>query len=122
MDYLQQIKTAIDDRLNWKKCTCFYIGKTDNFESRCLEHRQEEGYTFCWELAKGEAELISKLEDNLIKLYKEDKRLKNKNEGSGGNPNADTLYVAFRYEDENFNPNELHDDVLPIQKGFPIQL
>lgn len=129
MNYEEKIKEAIDSRLNWKHCTHFYIGKTIDFENRRIDHLQGENncfhYDYCWELSKGTPEQISKLENNLILYYKDekrDKRLDNQNTGSAGNNKADTLYVAYCYEDETISINEIADDELPIKEGFPLNL
>lgn len=116
---LQEIKKAIDKRLEWKPCKHFYIGKTGNFNNRRYE-LANEGYNLCWELAYGTSKQISKLENDLIGIYIEDKRLCNQNQGSGCNPNATSLYVAFYFE--NLQENELDDDIMPISPKFPLEI
>ena len=119
MNYLQKIKQAIDARLEWKECNAFYIGKTSDFEERKIEHENDH-YNLCWELAHGIPEQISELENALICTYKGNSKLFNKNEGSGGNPEATILYVAFQFKD--LGLDDLHDDIVPISDGFPIEI
>ena len=65
------IKSVIDEKLRWRNCSNFYIGKTDDFENRKIDHiqNQNENYTFCWELAYGTPKQISELENELISFY-----------------------------------------------------
>lgn len=129
MDYEAKIKEAIESRLNWKNCTHFYIGKTGNFEERRIDHHQGENgychYDYCWELAKGTSGQISELENNLIRYYRDevkDERLDNQNAGSGGNEKANILYVAYCYKDKTLSIEEIADDEVPIEDGFPLDL
>ena len=129
MNYEAMIKAAIESRLNWKNCTHFYIGKTGNFEERRIDHHQGENgcchYDYCWELAKGTPEQISELENSLIRYYKEkvkDERLDNQNAGSAGNDEANTLYVAYCYEDETLSLDEIEEEEVSIIENFPIEL
>lgn len=120
------IKSAIDEKLRWKNCSSFYIGKTDDFENRKIDHiqNQNENYTFCWELAYGTPKQISELENELISFYQSSKFkniLQNENKGSAGNPKADTLYVAFKYNDT-IDFHELYDDAVEIKESFPLNL
>ena len=126
MDCLKMIQNAIESRLNRKDCTAFYIGKTDNFEERRINHLQGDNdclrYDYCWELAKGTSEQISELENSLILYYKakKDNRLNNQNAGSAGNEDATILYVAYAFDDLCYE--ELYDDAMPIAENFPIDL
>ena len=47
--------------------------------------------------------------------------LQNENKGSAGNPKADTLYVAFKYNDI-IGFHELYDDAVEIKENFPLNL
>lgn len=124
MNIVSEIIKVLDEKLKWNKCAKFYIGKTDDFERRELEHQNQNDYTFCWELAKGKPEKIGELENELIEHYKQSEYstiLENENSGSGGNNNAETLYVAFRFCQIK-QMNDLSEDMLQVKKGFPITL
>ena len=125
MNIIDSIKKVIENKIAWKECVGFYIGKTENFEERRFNHTQNDGYTFCWELADGTPEKISKLENSLISYYQKNDKYKNlidnENKGSAGNSNANILYVAFKFIGE-FNINELFEDELQIDSNFPITL
>lgn len=123
---LTLIKDVIEKKLKWKECSQFYIGKTDNFEDRRIDHiqNQDENYTYCWKLAHGTPEQISELENELISFYQSSEFktiLQNENKGSAGNSEADTLYVAFKYNDT-IDFNELYDDAVEIENDFPLNL
>ena len=121
MNYEAIIKAAIENCPIWKKCSTFYIGKTDDFVKRFQEHKGD-GYNYGWELAKGPSEQISLLENNLILYYRRDKRLGNTNAGSAGNKKANILYIVCYCKTENLSVDEIADDEVPIEEGFPLNL
>lgn len=92
----------------------FYIGKTDDCNSRSCDH-ENEGYAFFWEFAKGNSETINQGEIDLINYFKEASNLKdkclNEKNGGAGNPNAIYLYVTVKINGIR-QIDELNDDLL----------
>lgn len=125
MNKIEQIKNAIENKIAWKECSGFYIGKTSDFEERRFQHTQNDGkYDFCWELAYGTPTNIAEYENLLISYYKKSEYkhlIENVNKGSAGYEDANILYVAYTFNGE-FNENELHEDIVPIAEGFPVSL
>lgn len=118
---LSRIIDSVESYLNSHKVKCFYIGKTDNFEERAESHRQE-GYNQIFELAIASSDAIAYLEEAVIFYFKEkgDCRIKNENNGSGGNPQSRILYVACLVE--MLNIDEISRDLLPISDSFQLKL
>lgn len=88
----------------------FYIGKSEDADLRAIQH-QDEGYNKTVEIAhSNSSKIIDAAERFLINSFKNAHLpviFENKNEGGGGNPNADKLYVSLRF---NFNSiDELND-------------
>jgi len=84
----------------------FYIGKTEDLESRKASH-QEEGYTDTLEIAHGDAADIKEAEPILVDCIMRSKfagMCKNKEANKKGNDEADKLYIA--YHAHNVNTNE----------------
>ena len=95
----------------------FYIGKTDNIEQRELEHKKE-GYWCTIEIAYSSSySTINMAECFLISKFKKEKdfpvKLENVNDGGGGNPNANKLYVALKFKPKDIN--DLDDDDLNFE-------
>lgn len=118
---LSRIIDSVESYLNSHKVKCFYIGKTDNFEERAESHRQE-GYNQIFELEIASSDAIAYLEDAVISYFKKkgDCRIKNENNGSGGNPQSRIMYVACLVE--MLNIDEIYRDLLPISDSFPIEI
>lgn len=144
MDYqevLEAIVDAIQNRIaerehdseNYKE---FYVGKTSDFSRRWDEHHNESKFSDgnlpdaryfneMYKLAEGEPETINQLEKDVIKYFNGNPKMFNKNEGGGGNPNANVLYVLFHMEfvgDENNAIQSIGNDDSPIAEGFPLNL
>ena len=99
--------------LNLSNKTClasFYIGKAKDVEERQLKHL-EEGYFCSIEIAKSSSpNQIDSAEKFLIAHFKKEILpiiFDNDNNGGGGNPNADKLYVSLRFNIETID--ELED-------------
>lgn len=118
---LSRIIDSVESYLNSHEVKWFYIGKTDNFEERAESHRQE-GYNQIFELAIASSDAIAYLEDAVISYFKKkgDCRIKNENNGSGGNPQSRILYVACLVE--MLSIDEIYRDLLPISDSFPIEI
>jgi len=76
-----------------EKVSAFKIGKTDDIEER--EKADEYKDWVLKELINGDADKITRLEKKLIKHFINNPKCKNELEGSSGNPDADTLYIAL---------------------------
>ena len=75
----------------------FYIGKTEDLESRKASH-QEEGYTDTLEIAHGDAADIKEAEPILVDCIMRSKfagMCENKEANKKGNDEADKLYIAY---------------------------
>ena len=88
--------------MNLSKSTClasFYIGKAEDVDERQLKH-QGEGYFHSVEIAHSDdANVIDEAERYLIDRFKKEEMpvfFDNINDGGGGNPKADNLYVSLR--------------------------
>lgn len=89
--------------LNLSSKTClssFYIGKAEDVEERQLKHARE-GYFYSIEIAKSSSpNEIDNAEKFLITKFKKEIlpiTFDNDNNGGGGNPQADRLYVSLRF-------------------------
>lgn len=100
--------------LSKETCSGFYIGKTNDCNSRSCDY-ENEGFAFFWEFAKGDCITINQGEIDLIDYFKEESSLKSKclNEESGGagSPDATYLYVAVKIEGIK-HIDELNDDLI----------
>lgn len=120
---IKLLKNEIDSFLTkHKKFSSFKIGKTGNLDYRRKEY-YELGFQFVWEIATGEAQIITNTEKGLIKYFTNESPHKykclNEQEGGGSN-NATILYIAIKAE--NLDINDLHDDTFPISDNLPINL
>lgn len=100
--------------LTLSKKTClssFYIGKADDINERRIKH-QKEGYQETVEIAHSDRpENIDGAERYLIEKIRQEKMpviLENINNGGGGNPKANKLYVSLHFDMKNID--ELGDD------------
>lgn len=113
---LEALIPELEKLLSKEDYSGFYIGKTDDCNSRKCDHHNE-GLPFFWEFAKGEGEAIKQGEIDLINYFKEKSPLKNKclneNNGGAGNPMATYLYVAVKLNSKTPSTIEdLYDDVI----------
>lgn len=80
-------------------------------------------FNFCtFRFCDYSSDAIAYLEEAVIFYFKEkgDCRIKNENNGSGGNPQSRILYVACLVE--MLNIDEISRDLLPISDSFPIEI
>ena len=94
-------KTFVLD-LDRRTClSSFYIGKTRDIELRHLQH-QDEGYHESVEIAHSDsANKINDAERYLIEKFKQEQIsvvFDNENQGGGGNPKANKLYLSLRFQ------------------------
>lgn len=94
----------------------FKIGKTTEPEERVKNY---DGYNYFNVIATGGSDMINHAEIYLIENLREDSRCLNINNGGGGNPNADKLYLIARYEPNSIE--ELQEDAIMV-KGLPVTL
>jgi len=97
--------------LNGRTClSSFYIGKTKDVVLRQIQHL-DDGYYRSVEIAHSDSDnVIDEAERYLIDRFKKEEihvSFDNKNDGGGGNPNADKLYVSLRFDVETID--ELED-------------
>lgn len=89
----------------------FYIGKSEDVAMRELQH-QEEGFCKSVEIAYSSSSAkIDKAERFLIDSFKKIEMpiaFDNKNDGGGGNPQANKLYVSLRLKMK--SDSDLWDD------------
>lgn len=88
----------IEKVLSSKQITAFVVGKTDDAYKRFSDDDYGE-YEYASVIAKSDSpDLISNAENDLIKYFQSHTTLKHKckndNAGSGGNPNAKSLYIV----------------------------
>lgn len=88
----------IEKVLSSKQITAFVVGKTDDAYKRFSDDDYCE-YEYASVIAKSDSpDLISNAENDLIKYFQSHTTLKHKckndNAGSGGNPNAKSLYIV----------------------------
>lgn len=100
-ELFQKTKDYVLD-LNGRTClSSFYIGKTADIVSRQMQH-QDDGYYHSVEIAhSNSANVIDEAERYLIDRFKREQIpiiFDNKNEGGGGNPDADKLYISLRFD------------------------
>lgn len=99
----------------------FYIGKTADVNDRECEH-SNNGYANFSEIAKGVPDAINKAEKELVSHFLESplkSKFDNENNGGGGNPKADTLYIVFVRKNIQ-DPNEPNGSLMP--SNYPINL
>lgn len=72
-----------------------YIGKTVDIKERAKEHEHEHGYLYLTPVAQGNPNLISRLEKDIIDIFKDQLRVLNSSEHSTGNKDANILYICF---------------------------
>lgn len=111
---LKTLIPQLEELLSKETYSGFYIGKTDDCNSRSCDH-ENEGFAFFWEFAKGDCITINEGEIDLINYFKKESSLKSKclNEkgGGAGNPNATYLYVTIKINGIK-QIHELNDDSL----------
>ena len=95
---LKLLLPKIEAVLSSKEITSFIIGKTDNAHIR-FNQEDYNGYEYASVIARSDdPDLISDAENDLIKYFQSHTALnhkcKNDNAGSGGNPNAKSLYIV----------------------------
>lgn len=100
-ELFQKTKDYVLD-LNGRTClSSFYIGKSKDVVSRQLQH-QDDGYYQSVEIAYSDSsKVIDEAERYLIDGFKREQMpivFDNKNEGGGGNPDADKLYISLRFD------------------------
>lgn len=88
----------IEKVLSSKQITAFVVGKTDDAYKRFSDDDYGE-YEYASVIAKSDSpDLISNAENDLIKYFQSHATLKHKckndNAGSGGNPDAKSLYIV----------------------------
>lgn len=88
----------IEKVLSSEQITAFVVGKTDDAYKRFSDDDYCE-YEYAGVIAKSDSpDLISNAENDLIKYFQSHATLKHKckndNAGSGGNPNAKSLYIV----------------------------
>lgn len=109
---IQEIEKKLKFRTDFIE---FKIGKTDDLDERRDKYRSE-GYYYLWEIGCGTSSDINMAEKTLIEYFRDEspyrKRCKNKNDGGGGNPNANKLYLAVKPEKYEFE--DLFDDSFEI--------
>ena len=113
---LEDLIPALEELLSKEDYSGFYIGKTDDCNSRKCDHHNE-GLALFWEFAKGKSEAINQGEIDLINYFKQESPLKdkclNENKGGAGNTEATHLYVAAKFNNEILlTIDDLHDDVI----------
>ena len=110
---IKDLCTKLNEKLHARPTiTGFYIGKTNNIETRENEH-EEEGYSSTIALASGTYEQVSKAEESLIFYFSHSdlsNKLKNKSSYSVGSKDADIIYVSIMISPQ--NELELYDDDL----------
>ncbi len=115
-------KDMADMKERWKFSPGIYVGKTDDFHESSERHKKE-GYPVLLHVAKGEPKDIAELENAMITFYQNspDWKCHNTNAGSGGNPNADKLYICF---DSSVKGDDLYelDEVWFLGDGYPSDL
>ena len=125
--YLQKVKDKIiKDLVDMLKREDFlpkiYIGKTEDFSESAQRHFKE-GYPILLQIAEGNAEEVSQLEDSLISWAQKDTGFTclNKNRGSGGNPFANKLYICL---DSSVKGDDLYeiDELILLGKEYPLNL
>ena len=115
IDCLYSIIKDFIVNLSKKSClSAFYIGKSEDVDTREYQHCAE-GFERTIEIAHSfSADKINEAEKYLISLFEEEKELPvtfdNKRGGGGGNPKANKLYVALHFKPKNVD--ELYDDDL----------
>lgn len=109
-------KICVDDTVER-----FYIGETADVNERECE-QSNKGYANFSEIAKGVPDEINKAEKELISYFLESSlksKCGNKNNGGGGNSEADTLYIVFVRKNIQ-DPNEPDGSLMP--SNYPINL
>ena len=99
----------------------FYIGKTEDMESRKASHR-EEGYTDTIEIAHVEAGDIKEAEPILVDCMLRSKfarKCKNQEPNTKGNDDADKLYIAYNAHYVN-NNKEVEEGELTWPVSFEL--
>lgn len=95
---LKTLLPKIEKALSSKQITAFVVGKTDDAYKRFSDDDYGE-YEYASVIAKSDSpDLISNAENDLIKYFQSHATLKHKckndNAGSGGNPDAKSLYIV----------------------------
>ena len=99
---IDQLREELEKRLQSIPCLSkFYIGETDEANLTKTTNRHEnEGYSSTIPIAKGEHSVVSKAEETLIKYFKENSKLKDKNGNNDthslGSKAANIVYVSIR--------------------------
>lgn len=120
----EQIQSIIKDIENIcvdETIELFYIGKTADVNERECEH-SNNGYTNFSEIAKGVPDEINKAEKELVSYFLESllkSKFDNENNGGGGNPEADTLYIVFVRKNIQ-DSDEIGGSLMP--SNYPINL
>lgn len=114
---LQTIIKAVEEKLKFRTDFIeFKIGKTDDLEERKAQY-QSEKYYYLWEIGYGTPNDVNMAEKAIIKYFRDKspykERCKNENDGGGGNPKADKLYLAVKPEKYEFE--DLFDDSFEIE-------
>lgn len=118
---LQTMINAVEEKLDFRTDFIeFKIGKTDDIEKRKAQYRSEK-YYYLWEIGYGTPSDVNMAEKALIEYFrdksKNKERCKNENDGGGGNPQADKLYLAVKpekYEIEDLLDDSFEIETLPV--------
>lgn len=99
-----------------------YVGKTNNFQRRKKEHK-EEGFVYTLLISKGKPNEISMLEKGLIKKLKqiENCKILNEIEASVGNCEAEILYISLDDCHANDELGEFEESML-LGENYPLIL
>ena len=127
--YLQKVKDkiildliAMSEKFDFNPG--LYIGKTEDFE-KSTERHVSDGLPILLRIAEGNPEDIALLEDALISWAQNQNndvfKCLNTNRGSGGNINANKLYICF---DTSVEGDELFemDEMQFLGNEYPIDL
>lgn len=116
---IEELFRLLNEKLeSMKSLKKFYIGKTNDIESRRKQHHDDECYETI-EIAHGNFDSVKKAEEFLIKKFKDNPLCHNKQ--IGGGPDGDKLYLAYTCVLTGAKSiDELDDDDLNWEKSFSI--